>query len=98
MFSLARDTSCATLRQNSSMKTKHPGFVVLAAAFSLLALNSNAASFRGLIAHEWGTFTSVQGSDGTLLSWRPLETSGLPGFVYDWRHPGLNRQATGQLL
>src|SRR5215831_7805657 len=30
---------------------------------------------NGFVAHEWGTFTSVQGSDGTLLSWRPLQTS-----------------------
>ena len=44
------------------------------------------------VAHEWGTFTSVQGGDGVLLDWRPLETSRLPKFVYDWSHPGLNRQ------
>jgi hypothetical protein len=46
---------------------------------------------HGLIAHEWGTFTSVQGADGVLLDWRPLESSKLPKFVYDWRHPGMNR-------
>src|SRR5437899_12292029 len=45
------------------------------------------------IAHEWGTFTSVQGGDGVLLDWRPLETSRLPKFVYDWSRPGANRQA-----
>jgi hypothetical protein len=45
-----------------------------------------------LVAHEWGTFTSVQGGDGVLLSWKPLETSKLPGFVYDWQKPGLGRQ------
>jgi hypothetical protein len=33
-------------------------------------------------AHEWGTFTSVQGSDGNLLPWHPLESSELPKFVY----------------
>ncbi len=36
-----------------------------------------------LIVHEWGTFTAVYGSDGTMLEWRPLETSDLPSFVYD---------------
>jgi hypothetical protein len=46
----------------------------------------------GYVAHEWGTFTSVQGGDGVLLDWRPLETSRLPNFVYNWNHPGLNRQ------
>ena len=50
---------------------------------------------KGLVAHEWGTFTSVQGSDGVLLDWRPLETSRLPGFVYNWSKPGLNRMQAG---
>jgi hypothetical protein len=44
-------------------------------------------------AHEWGTFTSVQGSDGELLSWRPLQTSELPSFVYNWSKPGMNRNS-----
>jgi hypothetical protein len=47
------------------------------------------------VAHEWGTFTSVQGADGVLLDWRPLETSKLPKFVYNWQNPGLNRQPVG---
>jgi hypothetical protein len=50
------------------------------------------------VAHEWGTFTSVQGGDGVLLDWRPLETSRLPKFVYDWAHPGLGRSASSALL
>lgn len=33
-------------------------------------------------AHEWGTFTSVQGSDGNLLNWNPLQSSELPKFVH----------------
>src|SRR6266404_4481866 len=41
--------------------------------------------------HEWGTFTSVQGGNGELLSWRPLQTSELPGFVYNFRKAGMNR-------
>ncbi len=49
------------------------------------------------VAHEWGTFTSVQGSDGVLLVWRPLESSRLPKFVYDWTHAGLNRKPSGGL-
>jgi hypothetical protein len=66
---------------------------------SVLAVASvvaaTAGSNPGFVAHEWGTFTSVQGPDGTLLAWRPLETSRLPGFVYDWKNPGLNRFAGG---
>ena len=33
-------------------------------------------------AHEWGTFTSVAGSDGTLIPWNPFVASDLPSFVY----------------
>lgn len=36
------------------------------------------------VAHEWGTFTSVQGADGVQLTWNPLSVSELPAFVYDW--------------
>jgi hypothetical protein len=33
-------------------------------------------------AHEWGTFTSVQGGDGKLLQWGPFPSSLLPHFVH----------------
>lgn len=39
---------------------------------------------RELVVHEWGTFTSIQGSDGQLITWRPLRTVDLPGFVHQW--------------
>src|SRR6266545_2644552 len=35
------------------------------------------------VAHEWGTFTSVQGAVGIQLAWNPLVTSELPGFVHN---------------
>jgi hypothetical protein len=41
---------------------------------------SSSGSF---VAHEWGTFTSVQGADGEQLWWDPLVTTDLPDFVYD---------------
>ncbi len=41
----------------------------------------------GYVAHEWGTFTSVQGSDGVVLYWNSAVTSRLPGFVYSRNHP-----------
>ena len=41
-----------------------------------------AASDSGVV-HEWGTFTSVAGADGSALSWRPLYgPSDLPCFVH----------------
>jgi hypothetical protein len=41
------------------------------------------ASPANYVAHEWGTFTSVQAADGQQLEWNPLAVSELPGFVYD---------------
>src|SRR5438128_11216995 len=64
----------------------------VAGASGLLIAARPAPSY---VAHEWGTFTSVQGGDGVLLDWRPLETSRLPKFVYDWKDPGLNRRSAG---
>src|SRR5215468_2779933 len=48
-----------------------------------------------LVVHEWGTFTSVAGEDGRMISWRPLSPpSELPPFVHslasatgELRHP-----------
>jgi hypothetical protein len=40
-----------------------------------------------LVVHEWGTFTSIAGPDGTALEWLPLaEQSDLPCFVDRFRH------------
>lgn len=36
----------------------------------------------GLVVHEWGTFTSVTGSDGKLLEGMHHEEEALPAFVY----------------
>lgn len=38
-------------------------------------------------AHEWGTFTSVQGSDGKPIRWDPFLVSDLPSFVHTRRKP-----------
>ncbi len=67
----------------------------LAAGTALLVAERSSSHYT---AHEWGTFTSVQGGDGVLLQWRPLESSKLPGFVYDWTKAGLNRQPPVQML
>src|SRR5262249_50906340 len=67
----------------------------VAGGSSLLIAARPAPSY---VAHEWGTFTSVQGSDGVLLDWRPLETSQLPKFVHDWARPGADRQAAANLI
>ncbi len=37
---------------------------------------------RRLVVHEWGTFTSIYGADGTMMEWQPLIGDDLPDFVY----------------
>lgn len=37
---------------------------------------------EGLVVHEWGTFTSMQGSDGIALEGLQHEEEALPAFVY----------------
>lgn len=56
-------------------------------ASGLAATTVALADPANYTAHEWGTFTSVQGSDGTALHWNPLVTSDLPGFVHTRRIP-----------
>src|SRR3954453_17581182 len=89
-----------SLIPNPSFPTRRATRFFSCACLSLTALSSlsGAEPNRGrFTAHEWGTFTSVQGGDGALLNWRPLENSRLPKFVYNWRHPGLNRETTSPL-
>jgi hypothetical protein len=43
------------------------------------------------VAHEWGTFTSVQGADGNQMEWCPFTALELPNFVYSLMRPGFGR-------
>ena len=61
----------------------------LALTLTLLDLNvaeksrAQKDSESDLVVHEWGTFTSVAGKNGTAIDWRPLSgASDLPKFVY----------------
>jgi hypothetical protein len=64
------------LQCNSVLKTALT--VVLAVSVS----GSNKLSDNTVVAHEWGTFTSVAGADGASVSWAPLNASSdLPCFV-----------------
>jgi hypothetical protein len=54
-------------------------FLVL---FVLAPRRSVPQSPVAFTAHEWGTFTSIAGPNGTAMEWLPLAaTSGLPNFV-----------------
>jgi len=49
-----------------------------------------------LTAHEWGTFTSIAGKDGSAVQWSPLTGStDLPGFVEHFRNAGFKRGLRG---
>jgi hypothetical protein len=58
--------------------------------FHLNFLPSPSFAITNYVAHEWGTFTSVQGSDGQLLPWHPLQSSELPKFVFTTANTGSN--------
>jgi hypothetical protein len=55
-----------------------------------LAANAQKSNIDpGLIAHEWGTFTSVAGETGQAIEWLPLNSpSDLPSFVEHFRGTG----------
>jgi hypothetical protein len=57
----------------------------LAALCLVLTASFDAQSARinpDLVAHEWGTFTSIAGRDGNSVDWSPLNgSSDLPSFV-----------------
>ncbi len=78
---------------------KRTNIVVLIAGLAAVGAAGFVTAPRqsSLVVHEWGTFTSLQGSDGVPLKWNPLESSKLPGFVYNWTRPGLGRRPTGML-
>jgi hypothetical protein len=62
------------------MKAK---LLTISAALFALSMNLGAADKADYVAHEWGTFTSVQGADGVQIDWNPLLRTELPKFVYD---------------
>jgi hypothetical protein len=67
-------------------------FALLACCFGISSHSSGKDArpvYSSLTAHEWGTFTSIAGSDGQALEWSPLTGStDLPAFVEHFRDPG----------
>ena len=66
--------------------------ILVAAALATILLATLPRTFRAqsnsghtdpyLTVHEWGTFTSIAGSDGRSVEWMPLDGStDLPSFV-----------------
>ncbi len=76
--------------------------VVLAAVTCVLLAGVREASTRadpdGLVAHEWGTFTTVAGTDGRAVDWLPLGgPADLPCFVERYRNGALVKGLPGNL-
>jgi hypothetical protein len=77
------------------MKSTMPVFV-LSAATILMAASTVSTEPRDLTVHEWGTFTSVAGEDGSAVDWDALGCKDdLPGFVNDFGYRGFKWQLTG---
>lgn len=62
------------------------------------ATAAQACGGYGLVAHEWGTFTSVQGGDGVPLRWSAPQIGDLPNFVHNWLKPELGRLPKTELF
>jgi len=57
---------------------------ISASAGAMVAAQSTKTDTgNGLVVHEWGTFTSIAGPNGSAINWRPLSgPSDLPCFVH----------------
>lgn len=56
--------------------------LIVVAVAAVAAAQEPAAARDPFVVHEWGTFTSVQGSDGVALEGLATEEEALPPFVY----------------
>ncbi len=71
-------------------------FLAISGAAFLIAANVNSVQPSGLTVHEWGTFTSVAGEDGSAVEWDALGCqSDLPRFVNDYGYRGFKWRLQG---
>lgn len=76
--------------------------LTVSTAIVLIADDTNSAQVSSLTVHEWGTFTSVAGADGSAIDWDALGCKDdLPQFVnaekyrgFKWRLDGTVRMET----
>jgi hypothetical protein len=70
--------------------------LVVATAALLIAADFRPAQPGDLTVHEWGTFTSIAGEDGSAIDWDALGgKDDLPGFVNNLGYRGLKWGLTG---
>ena len=78
------------------MKTTMNITLVLATGAFLIAAEIHSTQSSDLTVHEWGTFTSVAGEDGSAIDWDALGGSNdLPGFVNNAGYCGFKWRLTG---
>ena len=67
-------------------------------ALSLMAAEIHSSQPSGLTVHEWGTFTSVAGEDGSAVDWDTLGCKDdLPRFVNDFGYRGFKWRLQGSV-
>jgi hypothetical protein len=67
------------------------GLVFVLSKQSTRAKSALIPKEQKLVAHEWGTFTSIAGQNGVAIDWRPLNgASDLPKFVYSVKNGAAN--------
>jgi hypothetical protein len=72
--------------------------LIVSAAIFLIAAETNPLHPNALTVHEWGTFTSVAGADGSALDWDSLKCGDdLPRFVNSERFRGFKFTVTGNV-
>jgi hypothetical protein len=77
------------------MKSTMP-VLIMSAATILMAASTVSTEPSDLTVHEWGTFTSIAGEDGSAVDWDALGCKDdLPGFVNDFGYRGFKWQLTG---
>ena len=60
---------------------------MVVAGFLVCSFAGVWASDGEFVVHEWGTFTSISGSNGVTVEWTPYRGEAeLPGFVYGGKH------------
>jgi hypothetical protein len=73
-------------------------FAALLSAAALLAANVNNSPAGGLTVHEWGTFTSVAGVEGSAIGWDALACKDdLPRFVNEFGFRGFKFRLQGNV-
>jgi hypothetical protein len=70
--------------------------LAVSGAMFLTAAGTHSVQPGDLTVHEWGTFTSVAGEDGTAIDWDTLGCKDdLPGFVNDFGYRGFKWRLQG---